>query len=224
MRLDTMAHLSYVQEIMAKSAYTMQAETVFPSVTLPCHMSLFLGVPAQRHGVTTNVYTPPARPMSGLCEQLNLARKSCAVFYDWEELRDLWRPGSVAYARLEREQTKEVSDRSTDAALAYIAERSPDFVFLYLGWPDAGGYADPADLPGSGFYPRRDRTGEHYGYRPHGCQADGRRPRPRMGGEVLTVTKKAEAMLQPFSFIHASSNTRHRLSSGRSPRLYTAGW
>lgn len=38
----------------------MKARTVFPSITLPCHMSLFHGVTPQKHGVLTNMYFPMA--------------------------------------------------------------------------------------------------------------------------------------------------------------------
>lgn len=34
--------------------YTLTATTVMPSVTLPCHMSLFHSVPPERHGIVTN--------------------------------------------------------------------------------------------------------------------------------------------------------------------------
>ena len=52
--------------LLAQSAYTLSCTTVSPPVTLPCHMSLFHSVPPTRHGVTTNLYTPPVRPVSGL--------------------------------------------------------------------------------------------------------------------------------------------------------------
>ena len=32
----------WVKEFLSKSTYSLNAQTVFPSVTLPCHMSLFL--------------------------------------------------------------------------------------------------------------------------------------------------------------------------------------
>ena len=44
----------FVEELMKKSSYSLTAKTVFPSVTLPCHMSLFHSVDPDRHGVTTN--------------------------------------------------------------------------------------------------------------------------------------------------------------------------
>lgn len=140
MRPDAMENLPYVKDFMKKSAYTMKMKTDFPSVTLPCHMSLFLGVPVGRHGVTTNLYVPPVRPVKGLLEQIRAAKKTTAVFYDWEQLRDLWRPGNVNFARFEQGATGEIAKRNTEEAIKYIAEASPDFVFLYLGYPDGAGH------------------------------------------------------------------------------------
>lgn len=140
MRPDAIEHLPYVQQLLPRCAYTMQAQTVFPSVTLPCHMSLFLGVPPERHGITTNVYTPPVRPVDGLFEQLNHMGKISAAFYDWEQLRDLWRPGCLDYAQFTRSNEVVNDRRHTDAAIAYIREKTPDFVFLYMGYPDDAGH------------------------------------------------------------------------------------
>ncbi|MBQ9984950.1 MAG: alkaline phosphatase family protein [Oscillospiraceae bacterium] len=140
MRPDSMAHLPYVQELMKKSAYSMKAETTFPSVTLPCHFSLFLSVPAERHGISTNLYMPPVRPINGLLEQLAAAGKRSTVYYDWEQLRDLWRPGSVELASYLKGDYEVNDEKHTVAALSYIEEKSPDFVFLYLGNPDCAGH------------------------------------------------------------------------------------
>lgn len=141
MRPDSIEPLPYVQKLIKKSAYTMKAETTFPSVTLPCHFSLFLSVPTERHGISTNLYMPPVRPINGLFEQLDAAKKSSAVFYDWEQLRDLWKPGTVAHTRFERGAVIENDDRNTGAAIEYISETKPDFVFHYLGNPDCIGHA-----------------------------------------------------------------------------------
>lgn len=54
----------YAGQMMAKATYTLCGTTVMPSATLPCHMSLFHGVPPQRHGITTKLYLPVARPMA----------------------------------------------------------------------------------------------------------------------------------------------------------------
>lgn len=44
--------------LLAHTLHTLAGRTVYPPVTLPCHMSLFHSVDPSRHGVTTNTYTP----------------------------------------------------------------------------------------------------------------------------------------------------------------------
>ena len=88
----------FAEEMMKISSYTLNGSTVFPSVTLPCHTSMFHSVPPERHGITTNLYVPFARPLNGLCEQLKLFRKTSAMYYGWEPLRDVARPESLKFA------------------------------------------------------------------------------------------------------------------------------
>ena len=88
----------FVEELTRRCSYTLEAKTVTPSVTLPCHMSLFHSVTPERHGITTNVYTPQVRPITGLADQLALFEKKAAFFYTWEELRDIARPASLNYS------------------------------------------------------------------------------------------------------------------------------
>ena len=140
MRPDSMAHLSYAKKLMQEGAYTLSADTTFPSVTLPCHFSLFLSVPTERHGISTNLYMPPVRPINGLFEQLSAAGKRSIVYYDWEQLRDLWRPGTVELASYLKGDYEVNDEKHTVAALSDIEEKSPDFVFLYLGNPDCAGH------------------------------------------------------------------------------------
>ncbi len=51
-----------------------------PSVTLPCHMSIFHSMPPSRHGVTT--YTPPVRPVPRLVEVIHGAGQRTAFFHN----------------------------------------------------------------------------------------------------------------------------------------------
>ena len=41
----------YVETLMKKAYYTLDGKTVMPSVTLPCHMSLFHSTTPQRHAL-----------------------------------------------------------------------------------------------------------------------------------------------------------------------------
>ncbi len=98
MRPDALQYVPQAQEFIKRSSYTLCASTVFPSVTLPCHMSMFHSVGPERHGVTTNVFTPQVRPINGLAEQLHDNGNSCAFFHNWAQLRDIAQPASVYYS------------------------------------------------------------------------------------------------------------------------------
>ncbi len=133
----------YIKQMMEKAYYTLDGKTVLPSVTLPCHMSLFHSVPPQRHGITTNLYLPMARPVNGLFEQMKNAGKVCAMYYGWEPLRDVARPDSLKFAEYINAYTEESSDTAlTDSALARIDKSKPDFVFLYMVETDEKGGHD----------------------------------------------------------------------------------
>ena len=133
----------YIQQMMDMSYYTLDGKTVMPSVTLPCHMSLFHSVPPQRHGITNNTYAPMARPLNGLFEQLKIAKKTCAMYYGWDPLRDVARPDSLRYAEYIGSYTEDSTDTAlTDSALARIRKSKPDFVFLYLVETDERGGHD----------------------------------------------------------------------------------
>lgn len=145
MRPDALAACGnpYVAELLADSTYALNAQTVRPSVTLPCHMSLFHSVDPDRHGIVTNLYTPQVRPIEGLVERLDAAGKKCAFFYTWEELRDLTRPDHLTCAVvLNQHKASDTDQAITGAAIDYINREAPDFLFLYLGETDeVGGHS-----------------------------------------------------------------------------------
>jgi predicted AlkP superfamily pyrophosphatase or phosphodiesterase len=131
-----------LKALMARAAVTLTARSVMPSITLPCHTSIFHSVPPTRHGITTNVFQPMARPLPGLFDVAHAAGKRCSVFHNWEPLRDLNRPEalySIAYAN-----TSYQADGDTfvaEAAARDIPRFQPDFAFVYLGTVDTAGHA-----------------------------------------------------------------------------------
>jgi len=133
----------FAQEMMKIASYTLNGSTVFPSVTLPCHTSLFHSVTPQRHGITTNLYIPFARPINGLFEQIANHGGVSAMYYGWEPLRDVSRPESLKFSAYINAYTEESSDTSlTDMALYRIEKSKPDFVFLYMVETDEKGGHD----------------------------------------------------------------------------------
>lgn len=133
----------YAQKLIAQSTYSLTAQTVMPSVTLPCHMALFHSVAPERHGMLTNTYVPQVRPIEGLFARLDKFDKKCAFFYTWEELRDLSRPDHLhTLVCYNQHKQSDTDTKITDAAIKYINEETPDFLFLYLGETDEVGGHD----------------------------------------------------------------------------------
>ena len=133
----------YLEVLKKTSSYTFGAKTVFPSITLPCHLSMFHSVPPERHGTLNNNYVTPVRPVDGLFEVLKSAGKKCTMYYGWEPLRDIGRPGSLISSEYVNAYAFDHTDGIlTDKALSYIKEGHPDFVFLYMVETDEKGGHD----------------------------------------------------------------------------------
>lgn len=145
MRPDALAACGhpFCSDILSTGAVQLDGRSVMPSVTLPCHISLFHSVPPERHGTLTNTYAPQVRPVKSLFEVLHNAGRSTAMFYNWENLRDVALPGNLSFGCFMQMFENPDSDaRLTDAAITWLKTAAPDFTFLYLGLTDEAGHAD----------------------------------------------------------------------------------
>ena len=132
-----------IDRLIAEGAVAWQAQSVTPSVSLPCHASLFLAVPPARHGILTNAWVPPQPPVPGLIEAVRAAgRGGSAAFYTWEPLRDLWRPGALDFAYFhDLHDALEGAHGGRDMEIGSVAaqaivEQQPALAFVYLGDAD----------------------------------------------------------------------------------------
>lgn len=132
-----------VDGLIASGAHTFAARTVMPSVTLPCHVSLFLGVMPGRHGITTNTWTPQVRPVPGLIDTANAAGLKTASFYNWEQLRDLSRPGSLhaSFFLKNCDDAEGVGDCDlAELAATWLRRNEVNLAFVYFGYTDIAGH------------------------------------------------------------------------------------
>lgn len=144
MRPDAMvqADTPTLDQLMATGAYTLHAQTVMPSVTLPCHTSMLRGVDTARHGITTNTFQPLARPVPSLMDVARAQGRRTGFFFNWPELRDLCEPGSLNVAHSFSPCYEPESDWLVARAAAEQVKQAPfDFLFLYLGYTDECGHA-----------------------------------------------------------------------------------
>ena len=134
----------YVQELMKMGSYCLNARTVFPSSTMPCHMSMFYSMPPEKHG-TMELYEPPKEKLYGIFEQLQAHQKDRVMYTGWEPLRELSRPislnamtyiDSYSSVRANVEPDTELTTRM----IQYEYNPPADFIFLHLGMPDCKGH------------------------------------------------------------------------------------
>ena len=128
--------------VLARGASTLRARSVVPPVTLPCHMSVFHSVPPGRHGVTSNEWSPMARPLPGLVDVARSAGLRTAFFYNWEPLRNVSRPLSLSFSYFRDTAYAFDGDQGTaEVAARTIARERPDFAFVYFGTVDSVGHS-----------------------------------------------------------------------------------
>ena len=137
----TTAHCPALDSLRERGSSTMQARSVMPSITLPCHTSIFHSVPPTRHGITSNTFIPMARPLPGLVEVVRAAEKRVAFFYNWEQLRDMARPGNIHYSYFrDSAYQADGDDETVSEATRFIQKDRSDFVFIYIGTVDTTGH------------------------------------------------------------------------------------
>jgi predicted AlkP superfamily pyrophosphatase or phosphodiesterase len=136
------ASTPHLDRLASRSSCTWAARTVMPSVTLPCHTSMFRGVRPERHGITTNVWVPPARPVPSLLDVLHRAKIPTTAIYNWEQLRDLGDPGSLDQSYFLNNCYEPGGDLElAELAAGVLAGMERGFAFVYLGYVDTVGHS-----------------------------------------------------------------------------------
>ena len=136
-----MRHRPNLSALYARGASTLRARSVMPSITLPCHTSIFHSVPPQRHGVTTNTFTPFARPLPGLIDVARAAGQRCGFFYNWEQLRDINKPGNLFRSVfIDNVETPSGDDEMCAVTVPILQADPLDFCFIYYGTTDTTGH------------------------------------------------------------------------------------
>lgn len=126
----------------ARGASTLTGQSVVPSITLPCHVSIFHSVPPSRHGILENEWHAMARPVVGLVEQAKIHGRRAAFFHNWEYLRDLNRPSNLYFSYfIDTAYQEDGDDFVAEQAALYLPRRLFDFTFVYLGTIDTAGHA-----------------------------------------------------------------------------------
>ncbi len=137
------ADTPFIDELTSRGVYTYRARSVFPTTTLPCHVSLFHSIPPEVHGVRNNTWQPLPAPVPGLTDVVAQSGLTAAAFYNWEELRDISRPGSLAASFYLKDVPDDGGQTDRDIAAlaaAWLQAHDWSFAFVYLHNTDKNGH------------------------------------------------------------------------------------
>lgn len=126
---------------MQRGSYTMSARSIMPSVTLPCHTSIFHSVPATRHGILDNEWRNMVRPVTGLVEQIFANKKRAGFIHNWERLRDLNRQEQLYFSfYINTGYDLDGDNVIVETATQWIPKAICDFWFVYFASVDVAGH------------------------------------------------------------------------------------
>lgn len=128
-----------IQALQTTGAATGSGQSIMPSITLPCHTSIFYSLPPSVHGIDSNTWRELPVACPSLIDVVAQTGYDTAAFYTWEPLRDMAAPGSVdvvAHRSLSWRHFDELTELIPDTIVA----KRPTFSFVYLEATDALGH------------------------------------------------------------------------------------
>lgn len=132
-----LAPMPNLQAFMQNSAYTLNAQTIFPSATLPAHSSMLGGMCPAKHGVTWNDYIPANGYARGtdLFDLAHAAGLKTVMYVGKEKLRQVTEPANTDIYKF-------INDRDVVIVEQLLAEFPLDFglMFVHLATVDAMGH------------------------------------------------------------------------------------
>ena len=134
----SLAPMPNLQILMSTGAFSLTAQTVFPSATLPSHASMLTGLCPSKHGVEWNDYLPNRGFAKGidLFDLAHAAGLKTVMFVGKEKLRQITELDSLDVFRY-------INDRDVVLAQRLTEEFPVDFglLFIHFATPDAMGHA-----------------------------------------------------------------------------------
>lgn len=126
----SLAPMPYLSSLFASSAYSLTAQTIFPSVTLPSHTSMLSGQCPDKHKVNWNDYTPELgyAQVTDLFDIAHAAGMQTAMFVGKEKLRQITEPASTDIFQY-------INDRDLVITDTLIQNFPADFRLMFVHFP-----------------------------------------------------------------------------------------
>jgi arylsulfatase A-like enzyme len=133
-----------LQRLMREGSYSLSANTINPSKTLPSHTSMLTGETPDRHHVLWNNVVTADLDEIELPNIFSVARGqgyTTAAFFSKSKFHPLQREGTLDYSQAPRGWFGKWSGSRTATDVAdYLATARPNLLFVHLTDPDSAGH------------------------------------------------------------------------------------
>ena len=137
-----------LQRLMREGTYTLNAQTILPSKTLPSHTSMLTGVDVDKHGISWNTDEVDEHGHVDVPTVFGLAKAQglrTAAFFSKTKFHHLETPNSIDYVRSPSGgflNDKWLADKTVGLVEEYLesAAESPNLLFVHIGEPDYAGH------------------------------------------------------------------------------------
>jgi len=132
-----LAPMPNLQALMQTGAYSLTAQTIFPSSTLPAHSSMLTGLCPSKHGVDWNSYLPERGYANGvdIFDLAQAAGMQTLMVVGKEKLRQVTEPESTDFFTYINDRDKVIAQEVVE-----LIPQGFDLLFVHFPLPDGMGH------------------------------------------------------------------------------------
>ena len=133
-----------LQRLMREGTYASEAQTIFPSKTLPSHMSMLTGVLPEVHGVTWNDDRTDEEVALTVPTVFEVAKTNgyhTAAFFSKSKFHHLQERGTLDYTQAPDGWDKWMATRTVGDVATYLKHERPNLLFVHIGEADYAGHS-----------------------------------------------------------------------------------
>jgi arylsulfatase A-like enzyme len=132
-----------LERLLREGAYTLTAQTIYPSKTLPSHTSMLTGLPPSEHGILWNNDQTEARGVVTATTIFELAKArglSTAAFFSKSKFHHLRKPGTLDHSEAPSGLNFLMATETVEATVRYLKHERPHLLFVHIAEPDYAGH------------------------------------------------------------------------------------
>ncbi|HEX6927220.1 MAG TPA: ectonucleotide pyrophosphatase/phosphodiesterase [Longimicrobiaceae bacterium] len=132
-----------LQRLMREGAYSLEARTILPSITLPSHTSMLTGATPAMHGVDWNDERVEEEGVIQTPTMFAIARKAgyhTAAFFSKPKFQHLMAPGTLDYGQAPEGNGRWYAGYTAESVERYLEDHRPNLLFVHFGEPDYAGH------------------------------------------------------------------------------------